>query len=125
MIEDEKWVYTWIGYGKIVESCKGKIVVDTTWGAKLYLQPSSVFSIVSFSVKSFAQNKRLLEFQWMLLQDFSALFRILYKQLGIEQDFVIFLYLPRGQLLQVRESDTPLGIRMKMGSKLIAVAKKV
>jgi hypothetical protein len=123
MIDEDKWVYTWMGYGKVLEYIKGKVIVELVWGCKFYVLPSSIFSTICFSVKSFGNSKRLLDFQWGLSQDFSTLFVGLYKQLSIGEDFVIHLYMPKGQLAEVFESDTPFKLRMKMGSKLIAIAK--
>lgn len=124
MIEDEKWVYTWLGYGKIADIQKNRIRVDLTWGAKLYIAPYLASSTVNFSVKSFAQTKKLLDFQWGILEDFSALFKLLYKQLAPGSDFQVNLYLPRGQLLKIKGSDTPLSLKMKTGAKLIAITKQ-
>jgi hypothetical protein len=123
MIDEDKWVYTWMGYGKVSEYCKGKVIVELVWGCKFYVSPASIFSTICFSVKSFGHNKRLLDFQWGLTQDFSTLFAGLYKQLSIGEDLVIHLYMPKGQLAEVNETDTPFKLRMKMGSKLIAIAK--
>lgn len=124
MTEDEKWVYTWLGYGKIADIQKAKIRVDLTWGAKLYIAPYLACSTINFSVKSFAQTKKLLDFQWGILEDFSALFKLLYKQLAPGPDFQVYLYLPRGQLLKITGSDTPLSLKMKTGAKLIAIIKQ-
>ena len=112
-----------MGYGKVSEYCKGKVIVELVWGCKFYVSPASIFSTICFSVKSFGHNKHLLDFQWGLNQDFSTLFAGLYKQLSIGEDLVIHLYMPKGQLADVYETDTPFKLRMKMGSKLIAIAK--
>jgi hypothetical protein len=124
MTSEEKWVYTPWGYGKVLEQQETKSVVSMTWGGQLYLLPSSVTLSIPILVKSFTQTRALLRFDWEITKDFSTLFKLVHKTLGLQPSFQIDLYLPRGKLFQIAPLDTPLSLKIRAEAKFVAIARQ-
>lgn len=52
------------------------------------------------------------------------LFKTLHKQLSLSPNVQIYLYMVKGKLFQLSSSDSPLSLRMKKDTKLVAITKK-
>jgi hypothetical protein len=124
MISEEKWVYTTWGYGKLQQHDSTKSVVSMTWGGQLYLSPSSTSDSIPIQIKPFTQSRSSLTFIWEITKDFSSLFKQVHKALSLQPSFQIDLYLPRGKLIQIASLDTPLSLKLKADSKLVAIARQ-
>ena len=121
---EENWVYSTWGYGRVIQASDMKVVVELTWGATAYLGKESVSDYVPFSVKSFTRDRKTLSFDWKITQDFSDLFKDLHKQFNLSANIQIFLYMPRGKLVQINPLDSPVSLKLKKDSKLVLTARK-
>lgn len=121
---EDKWLYSTWGYGQVLQQDSQKVVLDMTWGGTAYLSPTSVTSFLPITVKSFTQGRKLLTFEWKITQNFSSLFKTLHKQLNLSPNVQIYLYMAKGKLLQLSSSDSPLSLRMKKDTRLVAITKK-
>lgn len=121
---EENWVYSTWGYGRVIQASDMKVVVELTWGATAYLSKDSITDCIPFSVKSFTRDRKTLSFDWKITQDFSDLFKNLPKQLNLSPNIQIFLYMPRGKLVQINPLDSPLSLKLKKDSKLVLTSRK-
>ena len=63
MRSDEEWFYTPWGYGKLLDKTLDKAIIELHSGGKLYVNPSSISSSVEFSVKTFASDRKIFNFE--------------------------------------------------------------
>jgi hypothetical protein len=124
MISDEKWVYTSWGYGKVVEQHKSQAIVQLTWGGVGYLTPFSLKSSIRITVKLFTLDRKTLSFDWDISQDFSHLFTLIHKQQSLPPTVQVRLFLTRGKIIQISSYDSPLSLKIKNDTRLVAITKQ-
>ena len=121
MSSEEEWIYSPWGYGKLIERTADKATVELQSGGKLYVNPSSLSSSVQFSVKTFASERKVFDFEWAVTQDFSSLFPLIHKQLGLSPNIILKIHFIKGKLQALSPTDTPLKLGLKSHSKLICM----
>ena len=121
---DEKWVITPWGYGKVLEQSDHKAAVSLSWGGTCYMNPSSMSPSLHISIKLFSAGRKTFEYDWCLTQDFSSLLQSLRKQLSLPANIQLILYYPQGKLRKILPTDSPLRLKLKNNSKLVAVARQ-
>ena len=124
MATDEKWIHTQWGYGKIMEQNRFKATVKFSWGGIGYLNTSSLTSSVHFSIKLFASGRKTFQYDWGINQDFSLLFSLLQKQLSLPPNIQLNLYYPKGKLVKILPSDSPLKLKLKSHTKFVGITKQ-
>ncbi|OMJ69507.1 hypothetical protein SteCoe_32762 [Stentor coeruleus] len=124
MISDEKWVYTSWGYGKVLEQKLSQALVQLSWGGTGYLKLDSLKSSIPISVKIFALDRKTLNFDWDILQDFSKLFVLVHKELALPPTVQVRLFLVRGKVVNINSFDSPFSVKMKAETKLVGITKQ-
>ena len=124
MATDGGWVYTAWGYGKVQEQTRYKATITFDWGGTGYLNPSSTSTSIHFSIKLFTASRKTFQYDWGITQDFSLLYSLLQKQLSLPPNVQLTLYYPKGKLLKVLPTDSPLKLRLKSCAKLVGISKQ-
>jgi hypothetical protein len=123
MATDEKWVYTPWGYAKVLDQDSLKATVKLHWGGLGYLSPSSLASSIHFSIKLFSASRKTLEYEWGITQDFSSLYSLIQNQLSLPPKTQLSIYYPKGKLIKILPSDSPLNLKLKNHIKFLGITK--
>ncbi|CAG9324473.1 unnamed protein product [Blepharisma stoltei] len=127
--EGDNWlesteVYTFWGYGKLLEKSATKAIVKFSWGGIGYIEPNSISNIVTIKVKCFAKVRKLLSFDWDISHNFSNLFSQLKNQYSLPPGTIIKLYYPMGSIKEIKAADSPLSLKLKSNSTFIALLRQ-